>query len=111
MNCERKRELYQLVEACQHTDNSDVEAEKTEVIVELMAEVEALTKEHAEAIQRMEELKTEASPVRDGEDGVARTDSTTGPSLFMTDQLIGEFCHADKVAITRVHHTVKGVAE
>jgi hypothetical protein len=42
MNSLRKREIHQLVEACQQTDNTDLDSEKTAVIEELLAEVEIL---------------------------------------------------------------------
>ena len=42
MKAERKQEIHQLLEAGQHTDNSDLEAEKTAVIEELLGEVERL---------------------------------------------------------------------
>ena len=38
----RKQELYRLVEACENTDNSELESEKTAVIAELLAVVEQL---------------------------------------------------------------------
>jgi len=42
MTASRGREIQQLVDACQQTDNGDLEAEKTAVIAELLAEVERL---------------------------------------------------------------------
>ncbi len=38
----RKQAVYQLLEACRATDNSELAAEKTAVIAELLAEVERL---------------------------------------------------------------------
>jgi hypothetical protein len=43
MDLSRKREIYQLLEACRRTDNSNLEAEKTAVIGELLAEVERIS--------------------------------------------------------------------
>jgi hypothetical protein len=40
MTAQRKDEIYQLLEACQATDNSELESEKTAVIGELLAELE-----------------------------------------------------------------------
>jgi hypothetical protein len=40
MDTKRKREIHQFLEACYETDNSNLEAEKTAVIAELLAEVE-----------------------------------------------------------------------
>jgi hypothetical protein len=42
MEQQRRREIDQLLEACRETDNSDLEAEKTAVISELLTEVERL---------------------------------------------------------------------
>ncbi len=38
----RKQAIRQLIETCHETDNSELEAEKTEVIEELLVEVERL---------------------------------------------------------------------
>ena len=46
MEAKRVREIQQLVEACSNTDSTDLEAEKTEAICELLAAVEALEREH-----------------------------------------------------------------
>ena len=40
MDWERKREILQMLESFGHTDNSDLDSEKTAVIAELLAEVE-----------------------------------------------------------------------
>ena len=42
MNDERVREIQQVLEACLQTDTSDVEAEKTAVIGELLGELERI---------------------------------------------------------------------
>lgn len=46
----RKREIQQLVDACQQTDNSELEYEKTAVIQELLMEVERLENSNAGGI-------------------------------------------------------------
>jgi hypothetical protein len=43
----RKQELYRLVEACRHTDNGELDWEKTEAIEELLMEVERLENHRA----------------------------------------------------------------
>jgi hypothetical protein len=45
MKAERKREIHQMLESFHHTDNSDLDAEKTAVIAELLAELERLSDE------------------------------------------------------------------
>ena len=40
MNSERQQEIHQLVYACHQTGSTDLEAEKTAVIAELLAEAE-----------------------------------------------------------------------
>jgi hypothetical protein len=42
MNSQRIQEIQVLAEACQEIDNTDLEAEKTAVIGELLAEVEQM---------------------------------------------------------------------
>jgi hypothetical protein len=43
METERKKAIYQLLEACREIDNSDLDAEKTAIIAELLNEVTHLT--------------------------------------------------------------------
>jgi hypothetical protein len=47
MKRERKREIYQMLESYQQTDNSNLDSEKTGVVEELLMEVERLEKERA----------------------------------------------------------------
>jgi hypothetical protein len=47
MTTDRKLELHGLVIACHHTDNTELEAEKTAVLEELLKEVERLENNNA----------------------------------------------------------------
>jgi hypothetical protein len=42
MDCERKQEIHQMLEAYRQTDNTELDSERTAIIQELLMEIERL---------------------------------------------------------------------
>jgi hypothetical protein len=66
MESERKQEIHQMLEACQQTDNSDLEAEKTAIIQELLMEVERMENGEAGGWRAMARVLAEVEQAKQG---------------------------------------------
>lgn len=65
----RKQEIHRVAEACQQTDNSDLEAEKTAVIQELLAEVERLENGNAGGLRGAAQVMADVEQLKNSGNG------------------------------------------
>jgi hypothetical protein len=69
MIANRVREIQQLLECCQQTDNTDLEAEKTAAIAELLTEVERLENSNAGGFRGLAQVLADVELLTDKGNG------------------------------------------